>query len=281
MRTILLLAASLLTAAAGAADAGVLDRAKETGELRLGYRVDAQPFSYTDASGKAAGFSVELCRAVGREAATQLGMPDLKLVEVLVTAAERLDAIPAGKIDLLCEATTVTLARRETMDFSLETFVSGATLLYPVDGITEFAQLGGKKVGVLAGSTTESGLRKALTDAKIDAVVMPVESHTDGIARLAGGEFAAYFGDGAILLYHLLQSPFRDRLKLSDKVLSFEPYALALPKGDDAFRLVADRALARIARTREIGPMFERSFGKEAKPSGLVQALWLLNALPE
>ena len=73
--------------------------------------------------------------------------------------------------------------------------------------------------------------------------------HTDGIERLASGEFAAYFGDGAILLYQLLQSPFRDRLRLSDKVLSFEPYALALPKGDEAFRLVADRALAKLSRT--------------------------------
>jgi ABC-type amino acid transport substrate-binding protein len=281
MRTTLLLAASLLAVLAGAADAGVLDRARQTGELRLGYRADAQPFSFTNAAGQAAGYSVELCRAVGREAATELGMPDLKLVEVLVTAAERLDAIPAGKIDLLCEATTVTLARRETMDFSLLTFVTGATLLYPADGLTEFAQLAGKKVGVLAGSTTEAGLRKALAEAKIDAEVVPVGSHSDGILRLAGGEFSAYFGDGAILLYHLLQSPFRDRLKLSDKVLSFEPYALGLPKGDDAFRLVADRALARLARTREIGAVFERSFGAEAKPSGLVQALWLLNSLPE
>ncbi len=280
MRMTLILAA-MMALAGGLAEAGVLERARDTGELRLGYRADAQPFSFTNAEGRAAGYSVELCRAVGREVAAELGLPDLRMVEVLLTAADRLDAIPAGKADILCEATTLTLERRTAMDFSLLTFASGATLLYPVDGATEFSQLAGKKVGVLTGTTTESGLRKALADAKIDAEVVPVASHSDGIERLVSGEFAAYFGDGAILLYHLLQSPFRDRLKLSDKVLSFEPYALALPKGDDAFRLAADRALARLSRTREIGAIFQHSFGPEAKPSGLVQALWLLNAVPE
>jgi polar amino acid transport system substrate-binding protein/glutamate/aspartate transport system substrate-binding protein len=277
----MLLMPAALVALCAAAEAGVLDRARETGELRLGYRADAQPFSFTNAEGRAAGYSVELCRVVGRETASQLGLPDLRLVEVLVTAADRLEAVPADRVDLLCEATTVTLARRATMDFSLLTFASGATLLYPADGLTEFEQLAGRKVGVLTGSTTEEGLRKALSEAKIEAELVPVASHTDGIERLASGEFAAYFGDGAILLYHLLQSPFRDRLKLSDKVLSFEPYALALPKGDDAFRLVVDRALARLARTREIGAVFQRTFGAEAKPSGLVQALWLLNSVPD
>ena len=42
----------------------MLERAEDTGELRLGYRADAQPFSFTNAEGRAAGYSVELCRAV-------------------------------------------------------------------------------------------------------------------------------------------------------------------------------------------------------------------------
>ena len=56
----------------------MLERAKDTGELRLGYRADAQPFSFTNAEGRAAGYSVELCRAVGREVAAELSLPDLQ-----------------------------------------------------------------------------------------------------------------------------------------------------------------------------------------------------------
>jgi polar amino acid transport system substrate-binding protein/glutamate/aspartate transport system substrate-binding protein len=277
----LLLAGVLVIGAAAVARAGVLDRARDTGELRVGFRADAQPFSFTDGQGGARGYSVDLCREVAREAAAAVGRPELRLVEVEVAAADRLDAVPSGRVDLLCEATTVTLGRRERVDFTLPTFVTGATLLYPADGPTSFAELAGKKVGVLAGSTTQAGLAKGLRDAAVGAELVTVASHDEGIERLASGEFAAYFGDGAILLYHLVQSPFRDRLRLSDKVLSFEPYALALPKGDDAFRLVADRALARLSRTGEVAAVFERNFGTGAEPSDLVKAMWLLNSLPE
>ena len=41
-------AAVLACAGIGGAQAGVLERAKETGELRIGYRTDAQPFSFKD-----------------------------------------------------------------------------------------------------------------------------------------------------------------------------------------------------------------------------------------
>jgi polar amino acid transport system substrate-binding protein/glutamate/aspartate transport system substrate-binding protein len=261
--------------------AAVLDRARETGELRIAYRADAEPFSYANAQGQAAGYSVDLCKAVARTVAQKVGKPDLKLVEVEVSATDRLDAVVGGKADILCEATTVTLSRRETLDFSLPTFATGATLLYPVDGAKSFEDLAGKKVGVLTGSTTETGLREALGRAKIQAEVVTVPTHTDGIQMLASGELAAYFGDGAILLFNLMQSPFRDRLRVSDKVLSFEPYALALPHGDDAFRLVVDSTLAQLSRSGEVGKVFEAAFGPGATPSDLVRALWLLNAIPE
>ena len=265
----------------GTARAEVLERAAATGELRIAFRADAQPFSFLGSDGKAAGFSVELCRAVAREAAAALGRSTLTLVEVAVTGTDRLAAIEQGKADLLCEATTVTLERREQLDFSLLTFATGASLLYPADGPTTFEELAGRKVGVLAGSTTEGGLREALDAARIDAEVVTVPTHIDGIERLAGGDLAAYFGDGALLLYQLMQSPFRDRLRMSDKVLSFEPYALALPKGDDAFRLVVDRALAKLARSGEVMRLFEAAFGVGAQPSDLVRALWILNSIPD
>lgn len=281
MRWVTLAAALAAALAATPATAGVLDRARETGELRVGYRPDAQPFSFKDAQGVARGYSVDLCRAVATEAAAAVTRPDLRVVEVEVSAQDRLDALTEGRVDLLCEATSVTLERRERMDFSLPTFATGATLLYPAGGATNFQELAGKKVGVLAGSTIEEGLREALAQAGIGAEVVPVPSHTEAMDRLVKGELAAYFGDGAILLYNLMQSPAKDQLRLADAVLSFEPYALALPKDDGAFRLVVDRALARLSRSKDIVALFERNFGAGAEPSELVEAIWVLNQLPE
>src|SRR5687768_16508252 len=179
MRTasLALAALCLLDAPAGA---GVLDRARETGELRLGYRADAQPFSMKDDAGVAQGYSVDLCRAVASATAAAVGRPELKTVEVELAAAERLDAVRDGRVDILCEATTVTLTRRAELDFSLPTFATGATLVYREDGPTRFEDLGGRKVGVLASSTTEANLDAAFERAGITAEVVAVSSHADG-----------------------------------------------------------------------------------------------------
>jgi polar amino acid transport system substrate-binding protein/glutamate/aspartate transport system substrate-binding protein len=280
MRHLLAAVVAALTLAT-AAEAAVLDRVRQTGTLTLGYRTDATPFAYKTSIGEAAGYSVELCRVVAEEVRSTLQLAKLEVSYVEVGAEDRFDAITRGRIDLLCGATTVTLARREIVDFSLLTFATGATLLYRKDGPQDFAGLNGQKVGARAGSTTLELLKKAFAVSGITAEIMPVDDHEAGVARLASGELAAYFGDGAILLYHRLQSPDRERLKLSDVMLSNEPYALALPKGDDAFRLVVDRALARLYRTGAIDAVFSASFGTKARPSELVQALYLLNALPE
>src|SRR5262245_27753139 len=96
------IATALLLLAATQGEAGVLDRAKETGELRIAFRADAEPFSYRNGQGQAAGYSVELCKAVARTLAQQVGKPALKLVEVEVSATDRLDTIVGGKADILC-----------------------------------------------------------------------------------------------------------------------------------------------------------------------------------
>ena len=123
--------------------------------LRIAYREDAPPFSFTDQAGLPAGFMMDLCRSVAKHIGEQLNVSDLKVTYVLVTAANRFDAIENGKADLLCEPTSATLSRREHVDFSIPTFVDGASLLVAGDGPGDFGALSGKKIGVLAGTTTE------------------------------------------------------------------------------------------------------------------------------
>lgn len=43
-----------------------------------------------------------------------------------VPADQRFESVPDGKIDILCDPSTVTLPRREMVDFSLPTFLDGA-----------------------------------------------------------------------------------------------------------------------------------------------------------
>ncbi|HTZ68567.1 MAG TPA: amino acid ABC transporter substrate-binding protein [Roseiarcus sp.] len=278
---VLSLAAAGAALALVSAEAGTLDKVRQDKAFRIAFRDDAPPFSFTDSIGEPAGFMVDLCRSVAKHIAADLNIPDLKVTYVLVTAADRFDAIATGKADLLCEPTSETLSRRARVDFSIPTFVDGASLLVAGDGPSDFGALSGKKVGVLAGTTTEQSLRDTLATAGIAADVTPAKTHEEGLAMLDKGEIVAYFGDRAILAYLASKSSDSSKLRLANNYFSVEPYALALARGDEDFRLAVDRALSHIYRSGEIGSIFGHTFGAQMQPSDTLKTLYLVSALPD
>ena len=267
--------------ALGSANAGTLDKVRQDKALRIAFRDDAPPFSFTDQAGLPAGFMIDLCRSVAKHIGEQLNISDLKVSYVLVTAANRFDTIENGKADLLCEPTSATLSRREQIDFSIPTFVDGASLLVAGDGPGDFGALSGKKIGVLAGTTTEQGLRDTLASANIVAEIAPAKTHEEGLAMLDKGEIVAYFADRAILSYLASKSSDASKLRLADNYFSLEPYALALAHGDEDFRLAVDRALSHIYRSGEIALVFAHTFGAQMQPSDTLKTLYLVSALPD
>ena len=243
MRMISFAVAIALLLIQGAA-AGTLERVKADGVFRIGYRTDAQPYSYSTDAGLPAGYIVDLCREVAAAVKNQVGRDDLRIEYVAVTAENRFAAVHDGRIDILCDPTSMTLSRREQVDFSLMTFVDGASVLFKANGPQGFEDLAGKKVGVRGGTTTEQALRETLGRLKVDVQVVAVADHGDGLKRLISGELAAYFADRAILAFLLLRSDAQDQLRLADDYFSHETYALALPRDDGTFRLLVDRTLA-------------------------------------
>lgn len=270
----------LAAGAAAAAEAGTLDRIRGDGAIRLAVRDDAPPFSAKGSGSDPVGYSVDLCREVAAGIKRQLGLAKLDIHYVKVTAADRFAAIGEGRADLLCEATSETLSRRKLVDFSVPTFISGAGLMIRDDSPRTFAGLAGHKIGVLGGTTTETALRNSLQDHGMKAEVVLVKSHPDGIAALKDGAVSAYFADRTILEYLLRGQP-PGKLLVADEYLTIEPYALALPRGDDAFRLAVDWALSETYSSHRIDKIFAAAFGKGAKPSELMKALFVISALPE
>ena len=280
LRTLgLVICSALVAAGSAAAQSNVLDRIKETGEIRLAYRVDAAPFSY-EIDGKAAGYSVNLCLEVAKALQEDLNLPKLTASFVQVTAENRFEAITKGEADLLCEATTATLSRRELVDFSIYTFVSGASLVIQPGGPTSVEALGGKKIGVLGGTTTKQALEGTLRDAALQAEVVVVKTHDEGFELLEKGDIAAYFGDRTILEDRLRRTPSDGKLLLADNYLTIEPYALAMPIDHD-FRLAVDRSLSRLFRTGGMVKVFRKSFDEKAKPSDLIKMLSRVSGLPD
>jgi ABC-type amino acid transport substrate-binding protein len=265
---------------ASAASAGTLDRVRDSGVFKIGFRADAAPYAYKNKLGEAAGYSVDLCRNVAVAVKETLGLKDISIKYIPVTAENRFKAVQDGRIDILCGATTATLARRKLVDFSLGTFIDGATVMLKANGPGGFKELAGKNVGVRGGTTTEDGLRNSLKKMSVDAKVVPVKSHDDGLSKLQSGELSAYFADRGILMFLMVGSDAPQDLRVANDYFSFEPYALAMKRGDDEFRLVVDTALSRIYRTGAIVPIFRNSFGN-AEPSEVLRSLYLINGLPE
>jgi ABC-type amino acid transport substrate-binding protein len=281
----MLLGVAALVAAESAqaddASSGTLGRIREQKAIRIAYREDAPPFSYKDSAGEPAGFMVDICKAVAANLTKQLNLSSLSVAYVSVTAPDRFEAIEQHKADLLCEPTSDTLSRHEVVDFSIATFVDGASLMIRPDGPRSLQELAGRKIGVLAGTTTEQELRNSLADAGLTAEVIPAKTHTEGLAMLDDARISAYFADRSILASLINTSKDSEKLTLADVYLTIEPYALALPRGDEAFRLEVDRALSHIYRSGQLVPIFARTFGTSFQPGPILQTLYLVSALPE
>jgi polar amino acid transport system substrate-binding protein len=259
--------------------AATLERIRQSGEIRLGYRADARPYSYRNERGEPAGYIVDLCREVAGGIAAALG-GKTRIEYVLVPATERFDAVRDGRIDMLCDPTSVTLARRELVDFSIPTFLDGASVLSRAGKpIQRFEDLKDRRIGVLAGTTTEQSLRGSLADLGIAAAVHTAPHHQAGIELLTSNRVDAYFADRAIVAAMLYQGRLPG-FQLSRQYFSYETYALALPRDDSAFRLLVDRTLARLYRSGRIDGILARTFGKE--PQGeMLKAMILINSLPD
>ena len=270
-------------ATAGAAEwTQTLKRIDESGEMNLGFRQDQPPLSFDRGGGEAAGYSVDLCKIIASEVVNTLGKESIQVNYVPVTAADRYQALQSGKIDILCGATTKSLTRAETVGFTQPIFVTGGTFLsHKGAPVEEIGDLSGKSVAVVANTTTIVALEKALETLSIDADVIPVTSTSQGMTLLERNEVDALAADQVVLIGQVISRGGRDRYLLARRLFSFEPFALAISRGDPDFQLVADRALSQLNRSGDIIAIYRLWFGSFGEnPPDMLRALYQLNATP-
>lgn len=275
MRTLLLSALATAVLALPAA-AQTLDRIKETGTLKLGFRTDAAPLSYLDDEGNPAGYSPLVCAGLAQAITNQLEMTNLSAEFVAVDSADRFDKVVSGDIDLLCGAATITLKRREIVDFSVPTYIDGTAVMLPKDANPDLEALAGMRLGVRANTTTEETLANSLRAAGLDAEVFSFSSHDAGIAAMENTEIDAYFADQSILLFLFLDSEKSEQFKISDEILTIEKHGLAMARGDADFRLLVDTALTELFSNGTMDEIFDISL-PGATPGIGMQAVRLLS----
>ncbi|WP_170295347.1 transporter substrate-binding domain-containing protein [Paracoccus aestuariivivens] len=244
--------------------------------LPICYREDTAPFSYLDAKGEPAGYTIELCRRVAASLNVEVKM-------VAVTAEDRFARLARGDCDLLCEATSVTLKRRQQADFSYYTFLTGAAFLYP-----KKIEDAGKSVivGYLKGTTVETAARAGNiiggNSGQFILKEFEFESHEEAQEALANGEVQGYLADREILESMLEELPqLAETHQISKQSLTYEPYAIAVRLGDFETRLKVDTALAELFTT----PGTMRALLSEQIPARrndpVLEELFRIQAIPE
>jgi len=282
MRLLLAVSLTLLLASA---QADTLKRVAETGEFRIGFVPDAPPLSFVDNDGTAIGYSIDLCNHIAAEVQKHLGITKMDIVYTpLVSMADRLNAVENGLVDIECGATTVTLSRRERVDFTLMTFITGSAVLSKKTApISNVDQLAKKRVAVLSGTTTEAVMRRFKEVNEIDFELKLIASRDEGMELLNSGRVSGYASDRAMLIGQVFRNEnSQNEYAMTSYTLSFEPYALMLSRGDTQFRLVADRALASIYRSARIRRIYYNWFGRYGEElTPVIEAMYQFQAVDE
>ena len=276
------LLAAPVHAQAPAAAPDTLAKIKAAKQINVAFSGDSPPFSSVGTKDRPAGYSIDLCQRVIAQLGRAVGIPELKVNWQVGTVAERLEMVKSGKVELDCANTTATLPRMRDVDFSSLVYLdSGGFLVKAGSPIQKFADLAGKNIGVLGGTTTETRLNAMLKQRLVNARVTPLKDGNEGIAMLQSGSLDAFAGDRLKLFGLAAQAKDPNAVALLSEDLSLEPYAFALPRNDSAYRLEVNKALTQIYVGGEIDAIFQQWLGPFGRPSGLLAAMYLLNSIPQ
>ncbi len=259
---------------------GTLQQIDKSGTINIGYRLSQPPMSSVGKDGLPEGYSIDICKNIVTGIQKKIGK-DITVKYVAVTAEERFKALADNKIDILCGSTTATLSRRELVDFTQLTFVTGASFLSK-KGTNLKNNFGGKKIGVVEGTTTIAALKELFAETETQADIIVLSSAEEGLKAIGKNEIDAFAADQVVLIGLALATGEPKNYSILSDLFTYEPFALAVRKNDAAFRLVADRVISDIYRSNEIRKIYSKWFSDFSKkvPSAL-EAMIQLNTIPE
>jgi glutamate/aspartate transport system substrate-binding protein len=259
---------------------GTLLQIKKTGTIKIGYRQDHPPMSYLGEDGMPAGYTIDICKHIVTAIEKKVG-GNVKIEYVPVTASDRFDAVSGNKIDLLCGSTVKTLSRSELVDFTLPTFVTGTTFM-TLKQTKIMNNFSGKKIGVVKGTTMVDSVKELFKETGVVAGIVTLNTTSEGINALEEGQIDALAQQQIVLVGQILKGSKPNNFSILPNTFSDESFALAVRRNDADFRLVADRVIAQLFRTKEIVQIYKKWFGRisSSMPTAF-QALIQLNAIPE
>lgn len=238
-----------------------LEKVARTGTFVIGTRTGSPPFGFIDKSNQWGGFSIDLAKLIQANIEKKVGKA-VKLELKESTPATRIPLLASGAVDLIAGTMTITRARRDSVDFSITFFVTGAQFLVkkgsPVRGVRDVA---GKRIGAQQGSTNEKVLREKYPQAQL--VVFP--DQPAAFTALAQGKIDAYTNDGVQLAGLKAKAPSPGEWDVVGEFYTYEPYGMAMRKNDSDFRNIVDFTIMEAIESGEYQKLYDKWFGPQGE----------------
>ncbi len=238
-----------------------LEKINRTGVFTIGTRTSSPPFGYINKQNEWVGFSIDLARLVHKSIEKKLNKA-IKFELKESTPATRIPLLSSGAVDLIAGTMTDTRARRDSVDFSLTFFVTGAQFLVkeggPIRGIQDIT---GKRVGAQQGSTNERIIRERVPQAQL--VVFP--DQPAAFTALVQGRVDTYTNDGVQLAGLKAKAPNPKEWKIVGDFYSYEPYGMAMRKNDSDLRAIVNNSLMEAIEGGEYFRLYDKWFGSKSE----------------
>lgn len=187
----------------GSADAGsdklyrTVDEIKEAGKIDIGVFSDKNPFGYVDNNGEYQGYDVYFAKRIAEDLGVELNL-------VSVEAANRVEYLTTGKVDIILANFTVTAERAEKVDFALPYMKVALGVVSPDSAvITSADDLSGKKLIVVKGTTAE----QFFTENYPDTELVKFDEYNEAYSALQDGRGDAFSTDNTEVLAWAMQNP--------------------------------------------------------------------------
>ena len=189
------------TTDAGAAGNGkfrTLDEIKESKTINIGVFSDKHPFGYVDEEGKYQGYDIYLAERLGKDLGVNINY-------VSTEAANRIEYLQSGKVDIILANFTVTDERKEAVDFALPYMNVALGVISPKDKVvTDLANWNADdQMIVISGTTAEAFLVKNYPDIKLQKY----DSYATAKNALENGNGAAWANDNTEVIAFAKQNP--------------------------------------------------------------------------
>lgn len=220
----------------------VINRIRESGELRVGTSANQPPYTLKTKENKIIGYEMDLAKLL----AESMGV-EVKIVEM--PFSELLNALTAGKIDVIMSGMTINSERNMRAAFVGPHMVSGKSILTKTANLAkldETTEIDNAQVTLVAlkGSTSEKFVQKFLPKAKLIAA----KNYDEAVKLVMEDKAAAMISDAEIIAVTMMRYPNSDLTALAEP-LTIEPIGMALPTNDFLFINLVENYLAKLALT--------------------------------